>query len=269
MVGAGGGETGGRPGGGAGGEALRLDAVSKLYGEGAGAVAALREVSLVLAAGTFTAVMGPSGSGKSTLLHCASGLDRPTSGQVRVGGQVMACGSEAQAARFRRGRIGFVFQHFNLLPALTVRENIALPARLAGQAVDEARLAAVVERVGLAGRLGHRPGALSGGEQQRVAIARALVTRPQVVFADEPTGALDSHRAGEVLELFGQAVGEFGQTVVMVTHDPVAASHAGRVLFLLDGRIVAEMTRPEPSAVAEQMARLGGQAARRGAGSGV
>ncbi|MFE6867505.1 ABC transporter ATP-binding protein [Kitasatospora sp. NPDC057692] len=249
------------------GDVLRLTAVSKVYDRTGVPVSALNNVNLSIAAGTFTAIMGPSGSGKSTLLHCASGLDRPSSGEVSIAGQPMAFGNETDLTRFRRGRIGFVFQQFNLLPSLTVRQNITLPLRLEGKRVDRQRMAAVVDRVDLTHRLDHHPAQLSGGEQQRVAIARALVTNPQIIFADEPTGALDTHRAGEVLDLFDQAVREFGQTVIMVTHDPIAASHADLVLFLVDGRIVDEMARPTPAAVAEEMARLGEEVARRHARS--
>jgi len=238
-------------------DALRLVSVTKVYGAGASAVTALDSVSLSLGSGTFTAVMGPSGSGKSTLLHCASGLDRPSGGEVLVGGTAMTFGDETAMTKFRRGRIGFIFQRYNLMPALTVRQNVYLPARLAGTAVDKRRSAAVLARVGLGHRLDHRPAELSGGEQQRVAIARALVTNPGLVLADEPTGALDTVTAREILTLLGEAVREFGQTVLMVTHDPVAASYAGSVLFLADGRIVGEMANPTPSAVAERLTRLG------------
>ncbi|MEY9891976.1 putative ABC transport system ATP-binding protein [Catenulispora sp. MAP5-51] len=248
-------------------DVLRLVSVSKVYDKTGVPVTALKNVNLSLSAGTFTAIMGPSGSGKSTLLQCASGLDQPTSGQVSIAGQPMAFGDETELTKFRRGRIGFVFQQFNLLPSLTVQQNITLPARLEGKRVDKARMAAVVSRVGLSGRLGHRPAQLSGGEQQRVAIARALVANPKIIFADEPTGALDTHRAGEVLNLFDQAVREFGQTVIMVTHDPIAASHADLVLFLVDGQIVDEMAHPNPASVAEEMARLGEEVTRRHAGS--
>ncbi|WP_285737823.1 ABC transporter ATP-binding protein [Kitasatospora phosalacinea] len=249
------------------GDVLRLASVSKVYGTTGVPVTALKSVNLSLAPGTFTAIMGPSGSGKSTLLHCASGLDQPSSGEVYIAGQQMTFGNETELTRFRRGRIGFVFQQFNLLPSLTVRQNITLPSRLEGKRVDRQRLEAVVERVDLLHRLDHHPAQLSGGEQQRVAIARALVSNPKIIFADEPTGALDTHRAAEVLDLFDQAVREFGQTVIMVTHDPIAASHADLVLFLVDGQIVDEMARPNPATVAEEMARLGEEVARRHARS--
>jgi putative ABC transport system ATP-binding protein len=245
-------------------EALRLVSVGKVYGTGGSAVTALHGVSLALLPGTFTAIMGPSGSGKSTLLHCASGLDRPTSGQVFIGGTEMAFGSETQVTKFRRGRIGFIFQQFNLMPALTVRQNVTLPARLAGTPVDRKRCADILARVGLDHRLDHRPAQLSGGEQQRVAIARALVSNPHLILADEPTGALDTQTAREILALLEEAVRMFDQTVVMVTHDPVAASYADSVLFIADGRIVGEMANPTAAAVAERLTQLGDEVARRG-----
>ncbi|TLP62199.1 ABC transporter ATP-binding protein [Microbispora triticiradicis] len=242
-------------------EVLRLDAVSKVYGKGQGAVAALREVSVNIPGGSFTAVMGPSGSGKSTFLHCAAGLDTPSSGSVRLGGTELSGMDETRLTELRRQRIGFVFQAFNLVSSLTVLENITLPMRLAGVRADRAWLEEIVGRVGLAGRTGHRPAQLSGGQQQRVAIARALVTRPQVVFGDEPTGALDTMTARDVLRLLREVVDGLGQTVVMVTHDPVAASYADTVLFLADGRIVDAMTAPSSEKVAERMTRLGAYAA--------
>ncbi|MEV1200991.1 ABC transporter ATP-binding protein [Microbispora rosea] len=242
-------------------EVLRLDAVSKVYGKGQGAVAALREVSVTIPGGSFTAVMGPSGSGKSTFLHCAAGLDTPSSGSVRLGGTELSGMDETRLTELRRQRIGFVFQAFNLVSSLTALENITLPMRLAGARVDRAWLEEIVGRVGLAGRTGRRPAQLSGGQQQRVAIARALVTRPQVVFGDEPTGALDTMTARDVLRLLREVVDGLGQTVVMVTHDPVAASYADTVLFLADGRIVDAMTAPSSEEVAERMTRLGAYAA--------
>ncbi|OPG11314.1 ABC transporter ATP-binding protein [Microbispora sp. GKU 823] len=242
-------------------EVLRLDAVSKVYGKGQGAVAALREVSVNIPGGSFTAVMGPSGSGKSTFLHCAAGLDTPSSGSVRLGGTELSGMDETRLTELRRQRIGFVFQAFNLVSYLTVLENITLPMRLAGARVDRAWLEEIVGRVGLAGRTGHRPAQLSGGQQQRVAIARALVTRPQVVFGDEPTGALDTMTARDVLRLLREVVDGLGQTVVMVTHDPVAASYADTVLFLADGRIVDAMATPSSEKVAERMTRMGAYAA--------
>jgi putative ABC transport system ATP-binding protein len=241
-------------------DALRLSSVTKTYGTSRTGVTALNDVSLALPPGSFTAIMGPSGSGKSTLLHCASGLDRPTRGDVYIAGAQMPFGSEAKVTRFRRRRVGFVFQQFNLLPALTVRQNVTLPLRLAGMKVDKQRVATVLERIGLADRLDHRPTELSGGEQQRVAIARALVSDPAIVFADEPTGSLDTRNARHILALLDEAVRAFGQTVVMVTHDPVAAAHAGLVLFLSDGRIVGEMANPTAAAVAERMTHLGDEA---------
>ncbi|MED7948664.1 ABC transporter ATP-binding protein [Streptomyces sp. BE303] len=238
-------------------EAITLEAVSKVYGKGRGAVAALREVTVRLPKGGFTAVMGPSGSGKSTFLHCAAGLDRPTSGTVRLGDTDLSRLSETKLTELRRERAGFVFQAFNLVGALTVEQNITLPLRLAGRRADAARLAELVGRVGLQERTGHRPGQLSGGQQQRVAIARALVSDPEVLFADEPTGALDTMTAREVLTLLRQAVDELGQTVVMVTHDPVAASYADDVLFLADGRVADTMSEPTAAKVADRMIRLG------------
>jgi len=238
-------------------EAVVLDAVSKVYGKGRGAVAALREVSVSLPKGGFTAVMGPSGSGKSTFLHCAAGLDTPSSGSVRLGGTELAGMNETKLTELRRQRIGFVFQAFNLVPSLTVEKNVTLPLKLAGVKADREWTAEVLRRVGLGDRAGHRPAELSGGQQQRVAIARALVTRPEVVFGDEPTGALDTMTAKDVLTLLRETVDELGQTVVMVTHDPVAASYADTVLFLADGRIVDSMSAPSAGAVAERMTRLG------------
>ncbi|GAA3053517.1 ABC transporter ATP-binding protein [Actinokineospora globicatena] len=239
------------------GDAVRLTGVRKVYGKGSGAVAALAGVSAGFEQGTFTAVMGPSGSGKSTFLHCAAGLDKPTSGSVRLAGVELTELGEKHLTRLRRDKIGFIFQAFNLLPALTVAQNIALPLRLAGRKPDRATLTDVVRRVGLDNRLTHRPAQLSGGQQQRVAIARALVTRPAVIFADEPTGALDTRTAREVLDLLRQAVTTAGQTIVMVTHDPVAASFADRVIFLADGALVGELHHPTPEAVADRMTHLG------------
>ncbi|GAA3441181.1 ABC transporter ATP-binding protein [Planomonospora venezuelensis] len=238
-------------------DVVRLDAVSKVYGTGQSAVAALREVTAGIPQGSFTAVMGPSGSGKSTFLHCAAGLDSPSSGSVKLGGTELSGMDETRLTKLRRQRIGFVFQAFNLVPALTVTENITLPLRLSGSRVDRAWLREIVSRVGLDGRTGHRPAQLSGGQQQRVAIARALMTRPEVVFGDEPTGALDTMTAREVLRLLREVVDGMGQTVVMVTHDPVAASYADTVLLLADGRIVDTMTAPTSERVAERMTRLG------------
>ncbi|MDH6454926.1 MULTISPECIES: ABC transporter ATP-binding protein [unclassified Streptomyces] len=238
-------------------EALRLVKVSRTYGTDDSAVTALDGVTLSLARGTFTAVMGPSGSGKSTLLQCAAGLDRPDSGIVRVDGTELTGGGEAELTRFRRGRVGFVFQQYNLLETLTVAQNTVLPLRLAGRSVDRGRVTEVLTAVGLGDRLGHLPDQLSGGQRQRVAIARALVTDPRVIFADEPTGALDTRSARDVLRLLQEAVRVHGRTVVMVTHDPVAASWADSVLFLADGRLAGRMEAPTPDAVAERLAHLG------------
>ncbi|GAA2931382.1 ABC transporter ATP-binding protein [Streptomyces enissocaesilis] len=232
---------------------------TKNYGSGGNAVQALRGISVDLARGSFTAVMGPSGSGKSTFLHCAAGLDRPTSGQVLLGGVPLSGMREAELTRLRRERIGFVFQAYNLLPALSVRDNITMPLRLSGTPLDRAWFDEVTSRVGIAEKLRKRPSELSGGQQQRVAIARALINRPDLVMADEPTGALDSHTGQEVLRLFRELVHDLGQTVLMVTHDPVAASYAHSVLFLADGRLVERMDRPEAKTVAERMAHFGGR----------
>ncbi|MFI0407749.1 ABC transporter ATP-binding protein [Actinomadura sp. 3N508] len=238
------------------GEALRLENVRKVYGAEGNRVVALDGVSLSLPSGSFTAVMGPSGSGKSTLLQCAAGLDRPTEGRVFVDGAELSGDGEAALTKFRRQRIGFVFQQFNLLPTLNVMQNVVLPLKLAGRKVDRQGARAVLQRVGLGERLDHLPSELSGGQQQRVAIARALVTRPRVVFADEPTGALDTRSARDVLGLLQESVHMSGQTVVMVTHDPVAASYANAVLYLADGRIVGHQAAPTAEAVAERMTHL-------------
>jgi putative ABC transport system ATP-binding protein len=219
-------------------------------------VRALDSVTLTLPSGTFTAVMGPSGSGKSTLLQCAAGLDRPSQGRVFVGGTELPVGGEDALTRFRRGRIGFVFQQYNLIQYLTVQQNVVLPQRLAGERVDRAAAAAVLARLGLTALAERRPAELSGGEQQRVAIARALLSRPAVLLADEPTGALDTTSSRHVLGLLQEAVRDFGQTVLMVTHDPVAASYAGAALFLVDGAIVDRLSRPTVAAVAERMTHL-------------
>ncbi|HWO62523.1 MAG TPA: ABC transporter ATP-binding protein [Umezawaea sp.] len=237
--------------------ALRLESVTKTYGSGESAVTALRDVSIALDRGTFTAVMGPSGSGKSTFLHCAAGLDKPTSGSVRLGDVELAEMKEAALTAVRRERVGFVFQAYNLMSALTVEENVALVPRLSGHALDRAWLRELLNRVGMADRADRRPSQLSGGQQQRVAIARALVNRPEVVMADEPTGALDTRTGRQVLELFRQLVRELGQTVLMVTHDPVAASYADSVVFLADGRIVGRLHHPTAAQVSEFMTHLG------------
>jgi putative ABC transport system ATP-binding protein len=233
--------------------AVRVEGLTRTYGP----VTALSSVDAGFGRGTFTAVMGPSGSGKSTLLQTAAGLDRPTAGRVWIGDTELSGLSETRLTELRRTRIGFVFQAFNLIGALTVEENIVLPLRLAKARPDRAWLAGVVERVGLSARLHHRPAQLSGGQQQRVAIARALAMRPDVVFCDEPTGALDTGTAAEVLALLRSTVDDHGQTVIMVTHDPVAASYADRVLVLADGRIVADLPQPGADRIAEHLAALG------------
>jgi putative ABC transport system ATP-binding protein len=238
--------------------AVRLEAVSKIYGRGAGAVHALQGVSIALPYGTFTAVMGPSGSGKSTLLQTAAGLDRPTGGRAWIGPVDLSKLSQTRLTELRRDRVGFVFQAFNLVPSLTVEQNVTLPLRLAGRRADSPLVAEVLGRVGLTERRRHRPAELSGGQQQRVALARALITRPEVLFADEPTGALDLRASREVLGLFRQLVDTLGQTVVMVTHDPMVASYADVVLFLADGRIVEQLDRPTAEAVAARMTALTG-----------
>ncbi|MFI1713933.1 ABC transporter ATP-binding protein [Streptomyces litmocidini] len=219
-------------------------------------VRALDGVDLDFRAGTLTAVMGPSGSGKSTLLQCAAGLDRPTAGTVEVGGVTLDGLSERRLTLLRRDRIGFVFQSFNLLPSLTAAQNVALPLRLAGRRPSRTEVRQALARVGLAGRERHRPGELSGGQQQRVAIARALITRPAVLFGDEPTGALDSTTSREVLDMLRDLVDHDGQTIVMVTHDPVAASRADRVVFLVDGRLAGELTGPTVESVTARMTAL-------------
>jgi putative ABC transport system ATP-binding protein len=237
--------------------AARARDITKIYGHGQTAVTALSGVSLDIPTGSFTAVMGPSGSGKSTLMHCMAGLDTVTSGGLWIGETEIGALRERQLTRLRRDRIGFVFQAFNLLPVLTAADNITLPLDIAGRAADRAWLDTIIGTVGLTDRLQHRPGELSGGQQQRVAIARALVGRPQIVFADEPTGNLDSRASAEVLSLLRQSVREFGQTVVLVTHDPVAASYADRVVFLADGLIADGLDRPTPETVLDAMKNLG------------
>ncbi|AZK94128.1 MULTISPECIES: ABC transporter ATP-binding protein [Streptomyces] len=237
--------------------ALRLESVTKTYGTGANTVTALDNVSVSIPRGTFTAVMGPSGSGKSTFLHCLAGLDRPTSGKVHLGDTELSGLKEAALTTVRRERIGYVFQAYNLMAALSVRQNVTLVPRLAGTRVDEAWLAEVLRRVGMDRYADRRPTQLSGGQQQRVAIARALVTRPDAVLADEPTGALDSRTGKEVLKLFRQIVDDTGQTVLMVTHDPVAASYADSVVFLADGRPAGTLHRPTAEQIADRMTHLG------------
>jgi putative ABC transport system ATP-binding protein len=236
--------------------AVQLKDVTKRYGEGPDAVLALDKVSAGIESGTFTAVMGPSGSGKSTFLHCAAGLDRPTAGEVRLGDQDLSVLRERRLTELRRTRVGFVFQAFNLLPSLTVEQNILLPLRLAGRRPEPDWLRHIVGAVDLGGRLTRYPAQLSGGQQQRVAIARALVARPEVIFADEPTGALDPETARDILLLLRQAVTDLHQTVVMVTHDPVAAAHTDQVLFLGAGRVVDGMVTPSADRVAEVMTGL-------------
>ena len=237
--------------------AVRAEHAVKVYGTVDTAVTALDDVSIQFPAGQFTAIMGPSGSGKSTLLHCLAGLDTLTAGQAFVGDAELGRLTDRQLTLLRRDRIGFVFQAFNLMPTLSARENITLPMTLAGTAPDPDWLAAVIERTGLADRLGHRPAELSGGQQQRVAVARALASRPEIIFADEPTGNLDSRAGTEVLTFLRRAVDEMGQTIVMVTHDPMAASYADRIVFLADGRIVDEMFEPTAERVLERMSRFG------------
>ena len=235
------------------GIAAAVTDLSKVYGSGDTRVAALDGVSISFREGEFTAIMGPSGCGKSTLMHCAAGLDSFSSGSVRIGTTELSTLDDRQLTQLRRDRIGFVFQSFNLLPTMTALENITLPLTIAGRRPDRQWLERVVAMVGLADRLGHRPGQLSGGQQQRVAVARALVSRPAIVFGDEPTGNLDSRAGAEVLGFLRDSVRELGQTVVMVTHDPLAAGYADRVVFLADGRLVDEMVRPTPERVLDRM----------------
>jgi len=231
----------------------------KVHGSGDGAVRALDGVSVAFEQGRFTAIMGPSGSGKSTLMHCVAGLDRLTSGRAFIGDRDLSSLSDNELTRLRRDEIGFVFQAFNLLPTLSAGENIALPAMLAGRAPDPAWHDEVIATLGLRDRLAQRPGELSGGQQQRVAVARALAARPRLVFADEPTGNLDTRAGAEILAFLRRAVRELGQTIVMVTHDPLAAAHADRVLFLTDGRLAGELPAPTAERVLERLATLGGE----------
>jgi putative ABC transport system ATP-binding protein len=235
--------------------------LTKTYGDGPAQVVALDDVSVDLEAGRFTAVMGPSGSGKSTLMHCCAGLDTATSGSVLIGERDLTQLKDKALTELRRDEVGFVFQSFNLVPTLTAKENILLPLAIAGRKPDPEWYDAVISTVNLADRLTHKPKELSGGQQQRVAIARALVSRPRIVFADEPTGNLDSRSGAEVLGLLRGSVDDHGQTVVIVTHDPVAAAYCDRVLFLADGRIVEELRDPTRDAVLEVMARLAEPAA--------
>ena len=236
--------------------ARTADAV-KVYGQGPTEVRALDGVTVEFAAGRYTAIMGPSGSGKSTLLHCVAGLDTLTSGQAFIGDADLGTLNDQQLTVLRRDHVGFVFQAFNLVPTITAAENITLPLLLAGRKADRDWLAGVIGTLGIGDRLHHRPDEMSGGQQQRVAVARALVSRPEIIFADEPTGNLDSRAGAEVLGFMRRAVDEMGQTIVMVTHDPIAASYADRIVFLADGRIVDEMLQPTAERVLERMKRFG------------
>jgi putative ABC transport system ATP-binding protein len=236
--------------------AARAEDLTRVYGAGDTAVCALDGVTVDFPAATFTAIMGPSGSGKSTLMHCLAGLDNPTNGRVIIGDTEITRLNDRRLTRFRRDRIGFVFQSFNLLPTLTAQQNILLPLDLAGRRSDRDRFATLINSLGLADRLEHRPSELSGGQQQRVAIARALITAPDVVFADEPTGALDSRTAAALLSFLRTSVADHGQTIVMVTHDPIAASYADRALLLNDGRITDAIEQPTTDTVLAAMKRL-------------
>ena len=240
------------------GVAARAVDLRKIYGQGDAAVQALRGVSVDFAPAEFTAIMGPSGSGKSTLLHCMAGLDTPTSGNVLIGDVDLTTLSEKALTTLRRDKVGFVFQAFNLIPTLTASENITLPLDIAGRDVDRAWFDQVVDTIGIRDRLGHRPSELSGGQQQRVAGARALVSRPEIAFADEPTGNLDSRSGAELLGFLREAVKEYGQTIVMVTHDAGAAGYADRVVFLADGLIVDEMREPTAASVLDRLKSLEG-----------
>ena len=237
--------------------AARAVHATKVYGSGDTEVRALDDVSIDFEAGRFTAIMGPSGSGKSTLMHCVAGLDSLTSGQVFIGDTDLVSLNDKQLTQVRRDQVGFVFQSFNLIPTLTAAENITLPLDLAGRKPDQAWVDSVVATVGLADRLHHRPSELSGGQQQRVAVARALATQPAILFADEPTGNLDSRASSEILGFMDRAVRELGQTIVMVTHDPVSAAHAERVVFLQDGRIVDEQLDPTADQLLDRMKAFG------------
>ncbi len=236
--------------------AARAQHASKTYGRGETEVRALDDVSISFETGRLTAIMGPSGSGKSTLMHCVAGLDQLSAGQVFIGETELGRLSERQLTLLRRGRIGFIFQAFNLIPTLSASENITLPMDLAGETIDQAWMEDVVRAVGLADRLSHRPDELSGGQQQRVAVARALASRPEIIFADEPTGNLDSRAGAEILDFMAAAVRDLAQTIVMVTHDPVAAGYADRVVFLADGRVIDEMAQPTPDSVLDRMRSL-------------
>jgi len=236
--------------------AARAGDIWKVYGSGAAEVTALRGVTAEFRRGQFTAIMGPSGSGKSTLMHCLAGLDVATKGTVHIGDTELSGQQDKALTRLRRDKIGFIFQQFNLLPTLSAAENIRLPLDIAGTKPDPKWWDAVIDAVGLGDRLSHRPSQLSGGQQQRVACARALITRPEVIFADEPTGNLDSRSGAELLQFLQLSVREYGQTIVMVTHDAVAASYADRVIFLADGQIVSELDKPTADAVLDTMKRL-------------
>ncbi|MGY1498356.1 ABC transporter ATP-binding protein [Streptomyces sp. QTS52] len=236
--------------------AARATELSKVYGQGETRVVALDRVSVDFKQAEFTAIMGPSGSGKSTLMHCVAGLDSFSSGSVRIGDTELGSLKDKQLTKLRRDKIGFIFQAFNLLPTLTALENITLPMDIAGRKPDKEWLDSVISMIGLADRLRHRPSQLSGGQQQRVAVARALASRPDIIFGDEPTGNLDSRAGAEVLGFLRNSVRELGQTVVMVTHDPVAAAYADRVVFLADGRIVDELYGPTADGVLDRMKRL-------------
>ena len=237
--------------------AARAIDASKIYGQGEATVRALDHISVEFASGHYTAIMGPSGSGKSTLLHCLAGLDNVTTGQVFLGDIEISALHEKDLTRVRRDHIGFVFQAYNLIPTLNAMENITLPMALAGRKPDEQWVRTIVDTVGLRDRLTHRPSELSGGQQQRVAVARALASRPRIIFADEPTGNLDSRASAEILDFMRRAVREFGQTIVMVTHDPNAASYSDRVVFLADGKIVDEIQQPTTDTVLDKMRALG------------
>jgi putative ABC transport system ATP-binding protein len=237
--------------------AARTEDAVKVYGKGQTEVRALDGVSVEFASGRYTAVMGPSGSGKSTLLHCVAGLDSLTSGRAFIGDADLSTLSDQQLTILRRDRVGFVFQSFNLVPTISAAQNITLPLLLAGRKGDQAWIAKVIQITGIGDRLQHRPAELSGGQQQRVAVARALASKPEIIFADEPTGNLDSRAGAEVLTFLRRAVDEMGQTIVMVTHDPMAAAYADRIVFLADGRIVDEMLQPTAERVLERMSRFG------------
>lgn len=238
--------------------AARAVHASKIYGEGETEVRALDDVDVDFARGAYTAIMGPSGSGKSTLLHCIAGLDSLTSGQVFLGDTELGSLSEKHLTQVRRDKIGFIFQTYNLIPTLNALENITLPMALAGRDGDQAWIDRIVDTVDLRSRLKHRPSELSGGQQQRVAVARALASQPEIIFADEPTGNLDSKSGSEILDFMRKAVVELGQTIVMVTHDPNAAAYAGRVIFLADGRIIDELRQPTAQDILDRMHKLGG-----------